>query len=299
MNAALFTKSTTGLILASSLIAASSILGHAQDAPVALGTQATLSLSGYYSTTPTGQAALGGHTFDMTGGNAVKLLNGGTATFTGSYQNAKAVYLLLNTANTYNWYAGSVVGTVVLTFSDATTQSTDLVIGGNLREWRIGAAGVVNTLTDAAAAPVWTTTAQPTMGGGNAVLDMLTVPVATTGKTLTTVTVTDTNGWGSLQMDLAGLTADFTPPAPPVVTPPTGTGNETGNHDGDHKNTDKTTKAEKDDNTADKAEKADREAEKDNDKTATKPVATKPVTTKPIVKKTDAKKNSDQHQHND
>jgi hypothetical protein len=285
MNAAIFTKSTTGLILASSLIAASSILGHAQDAPVALGTQATLALSGYYSTTPTGQAALGGHTFDMTSGNAVKLLNGGTATFTGSYQNAKAVYLLLNTANTYNWYAGSVVGTVVLTFSDATTQSTDLIIGANLREWRTGAAGVVNTLTDAAAAPVWTTTAQPSMGGGTAVLDMLTIPVATTGKTLTTVTVTDTNGWGSLQMDLAGLTADFTPPAPPVVTPPTGTGN----HDGDHKNTDKKTKVEKDDNTADKAEKADRKAEKNDDKTATTPV----------VKKTDTKKNNDQHQHND
>src|SRR5260370_7239767 len=147
MNAALFTKSTTGLILASGLIAASSILGHAQDAPIALGTQATLSLSGYYTTTPTGQASLGGHTFDMTVGNAVKMLNGGTASFTGSYQNAKAVHLLLNTANTYNWYAGSVVGTVVLTFSDATTQSTDLVIGGNLRQWRPGAFGGRKTPT--------------------------------------------------------------------------------------------------------------------------------------------------------
>src|SRR3984893_8405777 len=291
MNAALFTKSTTGLILASGLIAASSILGYAQDAPVALGTQATLSLSGYYTTTPTGQEALGGHTFDMTGGNAVKMLNGGTATFTGSYLNAKAVYLLLNTANTYSWYSGSVVGTVVLTFSDATTQSTDLVIGGNLRAWGVGAAGVVNTLTDPAAAPVWTTTAQASMGGGNAVLDMLTIPVATAGKTLNTVTVTHTNGSGALQMDLAGLTADFTPPAPPVVTPPTGTGNETGNHNGDHKNTDKTTKAEKDDSTA--ADKNDRAADKKDDKTATKPVATKPV-----VKKTDSKNNSDQHQHN-
>jgi hypothetical protein len=69
------------------------------------------------------------------------------------------------------------------------------------------------------------------------------------------------------------------------VTPPTGTGN----HDGDHKNTDKKTKVEKDDNTADKAEKADRKAEKNDDKTATTPV----------VKKTDGEKNSDQHQHND
>jgi hypothetical protein len=280
MNAALFTKSTTGLILASGLIAASSILGHAQDAPVALGTQATLSLSGYYTTTPTGQASLGGHTFDMTGGNAVKMLNGGTATFTGSYQNAKAVYLLLNTANTYNWYAGSVVGTVVLTFSDATTQSTDLVIGGNLREWRIGAAGVVNTLADPAAASVWTTTAQTSMGGGAAVLDMLTIPVATAGKTLTTVTVTDTNGWGALQMDLAGLTADFTPPAPPTPTPTPVVGGGSGaGHDDDRAGADKddlqtADKAEKDDSTADKtADKADRNADKadKSDKTNKKP----------------------------
>ncbi len=214
MNAALFTKSTTGLILASGLIAASSIVGHAQDAPLALGAQATLSLSGYYTTTPTGQATLGGHTFDMTSGTMIPLANGGSVSFAGSYQNAKAVYLLLNTANTYSWYAGSVVGTVVLTFSDNTTQSTNLVIGANLREWRIGASGVVNTLTDPATSPVWTTTAQPSMGGGTAVLDMLTVPVATTGKTLTRVTLTDTNAWGSLQIQLAGLTADYAAPTP-------------------------------------------------------------------------------------
>src|SRR6202521_6302573 len=116
MNAALFTKSTTGLILAPGLIAASSILCQAQAPPIALGTQATLSLSGYYSTTPTDKAALGGHTFDMTGGNAVMLLNGGTASYTGSYQNAKAVYLLLNTANTYTWYAGRAGGPACLAF---------------------------------------------------------------------------------------------------------------------------------------------------------------------------------------
>jgi hypothetical protein len=242
MNAALFTKSTTGLILASGLIAASSIVGFAQDAPLALGAQATNPLSGWYATTPTGQASLGGHAFDMTAGNMIVLANGGSASFTGSYLNAKAVYLLLNTSNTYGWYAGSSVGTVILTFSDLTTQSTDLVVGANLREWRTGAAGVVNTVTDPASAAVWTTTAQGSMGGGTAVLDMLTVPVATTGKTLTGVQLVDTNGWGNIQIQLSGLTADFTPPAPPTPTPtPTGTGNETGNHNGDHQNNDKPT----------------------------------------------------------
>ncbi len=217
MGATSLAKGGKALILASGLIAASSVLGQAQDAPVTLGTQATVSLISRYTTTPTGQATLGGHTFDMTSGNLIPLANGGSANFTGSYQNAKAVYLLLNTANTFSWYAGSVAGTVVLTFSDNTTQSTNLVIGANLREWRIGALGVVNTLTDPAAAPVWTTMAQPSMGGGNAVLDMLTVPVGTTGKTLTAVTLRNTNGWGSLQIDLSGLTVDFTPPAPQLT----------------------------------------------------------------------------------
>src|SRR4030088_1751256 len=105
MNAALFTRSTTGLILASGLIAASSIAGYAQDAPLALGAQATNPLSGWYATTPTGQATLGGHTFDMTSGNFIALANGGSVSFTGSYQNPKAVYLLLNTSNTYGWDA--------------------------------------------------------------------------------------------------------------------------------------------------------------------------------------------------
>jgi hypothetical protein len=222
MNAGLFTKSTTGLILATGLIAASSVLAHAQDAPVALGATATALLSASYATVPTGQATLGGHTFDMSSGKMLQLKNGGSASFTGSYQKPTAVHLLLNTANTNSMYAGSPVGTVVLTFSDATTQSATLTVGSNLREWYIGAFGVVNTVTDItpnASTPyvtqgVWTTTV---VGGtGAAVIDMLTVPVlaANTSKTLTGVQLNDTNPWGSLQVDLAGLTVEFTPPAP-------------------------------------------------------------------------------------
>jgi hypothetical protein len=223
MNAAIFTKSTTGLILASGLIAASSVLGHAQDAPIALGTLATSSLSSAYATVPTGQATLGGHTFDMTSGTMLQLANGGSASFAGSYQNPKAVHLLLNTANTYSWmYAGNPVGSVVLTFSDGTTQSATLTSGGNVREWLISAYGVVNDVTDITpntstpyvTKAAWTTTA---VGGtGTAVLDMLTVPVWNTNssKTLTGVQLNDNNTWGSLQIDLAGLTVEFTPPAP-------------------------------------------------------------------------------------
>src|SRR5438128_10005828 len=113
MNAALFTKSTTGLILASGLIAASSVLGHAQDAPVALGTLATYPLSSAYATVPTGQATLGGHTFDMTTRNMVKRATNASASFAGAYQNPTAVHSLRNSANTYSCYDPTPVATLV------------------------------------------------------------------------------------------------------------------------------------------------------------------------------------------
>jgi hypothetical protein len=71
----------------------------------------------------------------------------------------------------------------------------------------------INSSTPYVTKGVWTTT---TAGGGTAVIDMLTIPVVTanTSKTLTGVQLNDTNSWGSLQIDLAGLTVEFTPPAP-------------------------------------------------------------------------------------
>src|SRR5438445_8970547 len=227
MNAALYAKSTTALILTSGLIAASSVLAHAQDAPMALGALATYPLNQAYATVPTGQATLGGHTFDMTSGNMLKLATNGSTNFAGSYQNAKAVHLLLNSANTNSWLAGTPVGTVVLTFSDGTTQTATLTVGGNLREWYIGAFGVVNSVTDTTPSPttpyvtspaVWTTTV---LGGtGTAVLDMLTVPVTTANKTLTGVQLTNNNPYGGpLTIDLSGLTVEL---AAPVPTPQPG-----------------------------------------------------------------------------
>src|SRR5437899_3619476 len=139
MNAAIFTKPAKGLILASGLIAASSVLGFAQDAPVALGAQATVPLSSLYVSAPTGITTLGGHSFDLSGGNLLALGNGQSATLSGSWANATSAYLLLNSYNTYWWYDQSVVGNVTFTFSDGTTQSTDLTVGGNIREWRTGA----------------------------------------------------------------------------------------------------------------------------------------------------------------
>ena len=217
MNAASLTKPAKGLILASGLIAASSVMGFAQDAPVALGAQATIPLSSLYVSAPVGVTSLGGHTFDLSGGNLLALGNGQSATFNGSWTNATNAFLLLNSYNTYWWYEGSVVGNVTFTFSDGTTQSTDLTVGGNLREWRTGAGFTVNTLSDPAAANVWTGSAQPGMGGGTAVIDMLSITLPS--KTVTSVTLNDVNTWGALRIDLAGLTIDRPNPQPTCIRP--------------------------------------------------------------------------------
>lgn len=204
MNSAIFTKSAKGLILASGLIAATSVVGYAQDVTVALGTSATLPLSSLYASAPSGSASLGGHTFDLSGGNLVSLGNGQSVTYTGSWSNAQSAHLLLNTMNTYLWYDQSVVGTVTLTFSDGTTQTANLTVGGNIREWRTGAGNTVTWINDPAATNVWSGTA---VDGSAAAIDMLTMTISPT-KTITTVAVSNTNGWGALHIDLAGLTID-------------------------------------------------------------------------------------------
>jgi hypothetical protein len=212
MNSAIFTKSAKGLILASGLIAASSVVGYAQDATVALGTQATVPLSSLYASAPSGITTLGGHPFDLTGGNLVSLGNGQSASYTGSWSNAQGVYLLLNTMNTYLWYDQSPVGVVTLTFSDGTTQSTTLTSGSNIREWRIGAGNTVNWINDPATTNVWSGFATD---GSAAAIDMLTISLTGSTKTITGVTVSNTNSWGALRVDLAGLTVD---PVAPVAT---------------------------------------------------------------------------------
>ena len=204
MNSSIFSKSAKGLILASGLIAASSVVGYAQDVTVALGAQATLPLSSLYASAPSGTASLGGHMFDLSGGNLVSLGSSQSVTYTGSWSNTQDVLLLLNTMNTYLWYDQSPVGTVTLTFRDGTTQTTTLTVGSNIREWRTGAGNTVNWISDPATTTVWSGSA---VDGSAAVIDMLTIAVSPV-KTITSVTVSNTNGFGALHIDLAGLTID-------------------------------------------------------------------------------------------
>lgn len=213
MNAAILTKPAKGLVLASGLLIGLSSIASAQTGTVGLGAQANTALASFYYNPPAGPALPNTAVpFDLSGGNFIYLAQGGSASFTTSYKNPSAVYLLVNSSFTYYWYAGRKAGQVTLTFSDGTSQTTDLTIGGNLREWRIGAGSiVVGNTSDGASSNAWSGSAQGWMGGGAAVLDQLKVTVSTSGKTLTGVSVSRANDDMSVHLLLSGLTVDYTP----------------------------------------------------------------------------------------
>ncbi len=208
MNAAgILTRSSRALVLASGLIAATSIIGFAQDITVNLGTAANYPITNPYLNPPAGNVTLGGHLFDLTSGNMILLTNGQSASISGSYPNTTTAYILINSFATYT--AGVPVGQIVLTFSDGTTQTITLTSGSNIREWRPGA-NTVNTATDPALANVWTGQAQATAGGGTAIIDMLSANVA--NKTVTNFTISVNNSYG-IGVIIPAITVD------PLVKP--------------------------------------------------------------------------------
>ncbi len=223
MNAAgIFTKPARALILASGLIAATSVVGFASDVTVGLGTPANDPMTNAYLNPPTGKLLLGGHTFDLTSGNMIPLVGGQSATLSGSYPNTTAAYLLLNSYNTFLSFSGATIGTVVLTFSDGTTQTTNIVVGTNVREWRPAGSNTVNTATGAGWSNAWTGQAQPSAGGGTAVIDMLTIAVAGTGKTLTGIRIANQELTGVVGLIVPAVTVND---GPVVLPPPTGGSN--------------------------------------------------------------------------
>jgi hypothetical protein len=181
--------------------------------PVSWEPTMTSPLTGPYLAPPTTTTTLVGVPFAMQ--NAFIMLGPGTSTVAGglSIANPSAAYLLINAANTPLATAGSPAGSVTLTFADGTTSTTALVLGNNVREWKIGAPATVNTVTSTANIPWWT---GPATDGMAATIDMLTIslPAGTPGL----VSVTVTNSAARISLLVSGLTVQD-PPAP-IVTPP-------------------------------------------------------------------------------
>jgi hypothetical protein len=172
---------------------------------ISLSAVASRPLSDLYVSPPTGTQMLGGIPFDT--GSFALLAPGDTASVTTGVPGVVNVHLLVNSYNTLSRYAGQSLATVRLTFSDGSVQETTLVVGTNVREWRVGAGSwVVGTVTSGANTRVWDGVAH--QDGGEAVIDMLTIPVQPARASLTGVSVS-TTAWGTLLRTVfSGLTIE-------------------------------------------------------------------------------------------
>lgn len=202
----------TPLMATSILANASAVAGPTTAyAPLALGSQATWVMSSSYVNPPSGSVSLGGIRFSI--GNGAVLHLGQQVSVNGlSYHKPLAVYMLVNSANSQVQYKGQTLGTVHVTFSNGTALNTALVLGTNIREWRLGAgSGYVTTATSSTTVNVWSGTATPAAGGGTAVIDMLAITIPATTANLTGVTVSNSAPSPALQVLVSGITVAYDP----------------------------------------------------------------------------------------
>jgi len=200
--------------------------------PVDLGAQATYALSNIYVNPPTGAVKLGSVPF--TTANTGWAVPGAQFAVTVNTHNTKSVHLLLNSSNATLTYKGATVGKIHLTFSDGSVQDTNLVVGGNVREWWTGSGFLVDTLSDPSTTNVWQGAAQPGMAAGTAIIDMLSVNVKSTTANLTGVSFVNAAA-APYDLFTSGLTVAYQPTAPVVGG---GNGNQVGNHNDNNNNQD-------------------------------------------------------------
>jgi hypothetical protein len=229
---------TAGGVLATTSIALAAALTPApiQPAvvylPVDLGAQATYALSNIYVNPPTGAVKLGNVPF--TAANTGWAVPGTQFSVAVNTHNTKSIHLLLNSSNAALSYKGLAVGKIHLTFSDASVQDTNLVVGGNVREWWTGSGFLVDTITDPNTTNVWQGAAQPGMAAGTAIIDMLSVNVKSTTANLTGVSFLNAAA-APYNLFTSGLTLAYQP-APIVIGG--GNTNQVGNHNDNNNNQD-------------------------------------------------------------
>ncbi len=176
------------------LLLASTALGHearaSEQLPLAFPVASGGGTNGGDSNLPSGTVELGDFHFAI-GQRYQSSPANDSMTLPMEVEEPRSVLLLLNSYDTWTAFDRAQLGTVGIGFDDGTWLETPLVIGENVREWRQGG-GTVNTATDAALEEVDRTTTSD--GAAPAVTDLLTIPLPSDvwGKTLTSVTVTDT-----------------------------------------------------------------------------------------------------------
>lgn len=121
----------------------------------------------------------------MTQDGAASLPVEGVLNVTISYP--REMYILINTACTYQEFMDKQAGKITLIFDNGATEETILTVGQNIREYTVDPT-LVDTVTDSANQEVW-------QGGRNPpfVIDMLTIPISSDNRdySLKQIVITD------------------------------------------------------------------------------------------------------------
>jgi hypothetical protein len=186
---------------------------------VAMGSLAAYPLTGTYVNPPTGASTLSGVPFSLA--NIALVTSGNNLPLTSTVHKPLAVSVLMNSAFGYYSYKGQTVGRVHLTFSDGSAQDTDLVAGGQVREWWLNSGYLIDTLSSSSARNVWQGQGVPAAGIGTnpAVIDMVTMAVAPTTADLTGISISDAAS-SPFDLLISGVTVSYD-----ATTKPTRPGN--------------------------------------------------------------------------
>ncbi len=188
---------------------------------VDMGARASYPLGGTYLNPPIGAVTMAGVQFNLA--NIALITSGTNMPLASTVHKPLSVSLLMNSAYGYNYYKNQVVGRVHLTFSDGSSQDTDLVAGGQIREWWLNSGYLIDTLSSPATKQVWSGQGQAGTGvAAGAVIDMLTVAVAPTAADLTGISVSDSAS-SPFDILVSGVTVAYD--ATPKPTRPGNSGN--------------------------------------------------------------------------
>lgn len=167
--------------------------------PISLVHLANASTEEGYEAPPLGPVVLSGILFDLPSGqNSVTTQaeplpsNPTILAVEPRVERPRQVHLLMTAGNLYTEYRNRSVGVVRLRFASGSVQEERLVVGYNLREWKMLDQSTVATTSAPNVREVWRTGSRH---GGTGVIDMLTIDVApeNRGSTLMAVELVDTS----------------------------------------------------------------------------------------------------------
>lgn len=183
--------------------------------PVWIGSVVNQPFQEVYDPPLSGRSFLGGVLFEIHRGYPTKGVNnilrteagrGYTVDLPPAVRDVRALYLLVNSTNTYEKHRGTQIGQVELVFHKGSF-TVPLVIGENVREWCIGHPGTLSRTTDPALKEVRRLVRAKDPTRADAVIDMLKieVPIQYRTHTLARIQIAD-EGIGDHRLLICGIT---------------------------------------------------------------------------------------------